>query len=190
MSKKRLKQHKTRINCYPNDLDHFAGTNPVTNASNHSKEHFRVATRVAPPEYHQKKRNEQMKSSGSLSHKVSGDFGKIWAARMVESRLALQLYRALLKEGKKFPERKRAEYICNLTRQEFRKHQSVEDEDCRNSLLMYAMDQLENVRHLSEVFEKGEEAHHIGIHTGLVRVIGQRSFMDTTTSGKEKDAST
>jgi hypothetical protein len=97
MSKKRLKQHKTRINCYPNDLDHFAGTNPVTNASNHSKEHFRVATRVVPPEYHQKKRNEHMKSSGSLSHKVSGNFGKIWAARMVESRLALQLYRALLK---------------------------------------------------------------------------------------------
>ncbi|GJQ15512.1 hypothetical protein GpartN1_g7303.t1 [Galdieria partita] len=96
----------------------------------------------------------------------------------MDHKLALQLYKALLREGKKFPERKRAEYIVKLTKEEFRKHRLESDEN-QKSLLVYAMDQLENVRHLGQVFEKGEEAHHIGIHTGIVRVLGQQSFMET-----------
>ncbi|GJD11128.1 hypothetical protein Gasu2_52750 [Galdieria sulphuraria] len=96
---------------------------------------------------------------------------------MSDAKLALQLYKALIREGKKFPEQKRAQYICDLTRKEFRKHRFESDENQRKSLLVYAMDQLENIRHLEEVFEKGEEAHHIGIHTGIVRVLGQQSFM-------------
>eukprot|EP00871_Galdieria_phlegrea_P003271 jgi/Galph1/3945/GphlegSOOS_G2599.1 len=129
-----------------------------------------------------------MEKSWEKKHSTTTKQPTLDMSRCDTTKIARQLYKALLREGKKFPNDRRSDYVCKLTRQEFRQHRNEQEASRIDSLLVYAMDQLENLRHLREVFEKGEEAHHIGIHSGIVRVLRNASFLEKKNNEEPKSS--